>query len=208
MECKDYQDLLIQLPYNELNEEETTLLKNHLKNCKKCSAELKRNEQLFELTRKLGIHIPEDHEKQETINSILNKIKPPEKLQTRQNINYRIIRVVINTAAIFLIGLFLFQQMEMKRNLESLNAKVQSRDNNSLNNTTKAELEITSLLTDPAFQKHFNISEDQILEVIENYQEIKEENLAILKYLQINYPDVYKELQNKLKNSQHLIRNL
>lgn len=208
MECKDYQDLLIQLPYNELGEEETILLKDHLKSCEKCSAELKRNEQLFELTRKLGLHIPEDHEKQETINSILNKIKHPEKPQTRQNINYRIIRVIINTAAIFLIGLFLFQQMEMKRNLENLNAKIQSHKFSYSTNDETTELEIISFIENPALQKHFNIPEEQVLEIIKNYQQIKKENSAILEYLQSNYPEVYNELQRKLKESQNLTRKL
>ncbi len=208
MECKDYQDLLIQLPYNELDEEETILLKDHLKSCEKCSAELKRNVQLFELTRKLGAHIPEDHEKQETINSILNKVKSPEKLQTRQHINYRIIRVLINTAAVFLIGLFLFQQMEMKRNLESLNDKVQSHKYSYPNNDESIELEITSFLENTALQKHLNIPEEQVLEIIKNYQQIKKENSAILEYLQSNYPEVFNELQRKLKESQNPTRKL
>lgn len=208
MECKDYQDLLIQLPYNELDEEETILLKDHLKSCEKCSAELKRNVQLFELTRKLGAHIPEDHEKQETINSILNKVKSPEKLQTRQHINYRIIRVLINTAAVFLIGLFLFQQMEMKRNLESLNDKVQSHKYSYPNNDESIELEITSFLENTALQKHLNIPEEQVLEIIKNYQQIKKENSAILEYLQSNYPEVFNELQRKLKESQNPARKL
>ena len=208
MKCKDYKNLLIQLPYNELSEEEAALLKDHLQHCEKCSSVLIKNKKLFELTERLSIPVPEDNEKQAALNSILYKIKQPKKLPSYQYINYRIIRIVINAAAVFLIGLFLFQQMEMKRNLESLNTKVQSHSYSLLKDHESIVMEITSNLKKPAFQKHLNISENQILELIENNKHLEEENDAILKYLQSNYPEVYDELQRQFMEKKSATRKL
>ena len=208
MECKDFQELLIQFPYDELNEDEAKLLKDHLKSCEQCLAELKSNQQLFKFTSGLKLQTPGDSEKQKSIQAILNKLKIPQKTRSRQHVDYRIIRIALNTAAVFLIGLFVFQQIEIKRNLESLNTKVQTQENSLVKKNAPAEHEITSYLKDPAIQRQFNISENEFLELIENYQLMKEENLTILRYLQSNHPEVYYELQRKLKENKNPISKL
>ena len=192
MECNEYLDLLIQYPFNELEEVEAALLNDHLKSCEKCLAELKKYEQLFEFTGKISAMVPEDKEKQENINSILNKIKSPGKLQSRQPINYRIIRIVINTAAIFLIGLFLFQQMEIKRNLQNLNTRIENQYQNNLQNDIPVSIkEITRL------------DDRQIERLLLDYNRILKENKAILEYLKRNYPDIYMKLK-EMKNIHEL----
>lgn len=192
MECKDLQELLIQLPFNELNEEETALLKDHLNSCEKCSVELKRNKQLVEFTRKMSVIVPEDNKKQENINSILNEIKSPKKIQSRKPFNYRIIRIVINTAAVFLIGLFLFQQMEMKRNLENLNARIENQNQ-------------TNFQTDlPISIKQFTqLDDNQIKRLLSEYDKLLKENKAIIEYLRLHHPEVYQKLK-EVKNLHEL----
>lgn len=192
MDCKDYQDLLIQLPFNELNEEETAFLMNHLNSCEKCSAELKRNKQLVEFTRKLSLNVPENHEKHENIISILNETKSQSSLQYRKPANYRIIRIVINTAAVFLIGLFLFQQMEMKWNLENLNAKIENQNQTNFQNDLPISIKQFAQLDD-----------NQIDRLLSEYEKLLKENKAIIEYLKLNHPEVYKKLK-EMKNLHEL----
>ncbi len=207
MDCKYYQELLIQLPYDELNEEETELVENHLKSCGKCRTELEKNRQLFKFSQKLGTSLPQDENKQKTLDAILKKIESPHKKQDQQFTSYRILRIVINAAAVFLIGLFLVQQMEMKRNLDNLSVKVETQIN-SPSEIKSNEIEFTSFLDDPGLLKQFNISEKEITELINEYQSIQEEHSVIFKYLQSNYPEVYDELQKKLKESKFQSSNL
>lgn len=197
MDCKDYQDLLIQLPYNELSKEETTLLRNHLDSCEKCLAELKRNEKLFEFTRQMSLIVPEDYEKQENINSILHKIKSPKKLQSPRRDNYRIIRIVINVAAVFLVGLFLIQQIEIKRNLASIQSKIEVQDQvNQSQEGLPYNREFTSL------------SENQLELLVNEYDKLIKENSAILTYLKMNYPEIYQEIQQRKSNAEKTSNNL
>jgi hypothetical protein len=205
MECKDYQDLLIQLPFEELSPEEKALLENHLKSCDKCTAKLESNQQLFGLIKKLKTSIPEDNKKETNINSILKKINIPQKIWHQSNMRYRTLRIITNAAAVFLIGLFLFQQMEIKRNLKDLNERVVLQ--NFYDNNTN-DIEITSFLNDPKLMEKLDVSENEVLELIDGYRSIQEERSAILNYLQINHPEVYKELQKIIEEDKYPIRKL
>ncbi len=207
MDCKYYQDLLIQLPYNELNQEETHLIENHLNSCEKCRAELEKNRLLYKFSQKLGNSFPQDENKQKNLDAILKKIESPHIKQDQQLKSYRLLRIVINAAAVFLIGLFLLQQMELRRNLDMLSSKVETQIN-SPSEIQLNDFELSSFLDDPGLLKQFNISEKEVTELINEYQSIQEEHSVIFKYLQNNYPEVYDELQNKLKESKFQSSNL
>lgn len=207
MDCKYYQELLIQLPFGELNQEETELVESHLKTCEKCSSELEKNRQLFMFSQKLSAHLPEDTNKPGAIDAILKKIEPQQKRQDQPYSSYRIFQIVINAAAVFLIGLFLVQQMEMKQKLDTLNMKVETQIH-SPSESKSNESELVSLLTESELLKQFKISEKEVSELINAYQSIQEEHAVIFKYLQSNYPEVYNELQKKLKESTFQSSNL
>lgn len=201
MRCKDYQKLLVQLPYEELSQEEKVLLEDHLKSCEKCTAELLSFQQLFKFTRKLSTSIPKDKNKINTIESILKEISNPPRISHQQIIGYRPLQIIINSAAIFLIGLFLFQQVQIKRNLKDLNVRIEIQNHSTSYNKSLNDIEIASYLGESKLLEQLEISEDEILDLINDYKSLQEEKSAILNYLQNNYPEVYKELQKKLNDN-------
>jgi hypothetical protein len=192
MDCKDYQDLLIQLPYNELDQQKTTLLKKHLESCERCAAEHESNQQLYEFTKKLSASVPVDEDRQTSIDTILDEIGHSKEIRDRKIISYRALKVVMNTAAVFLIGLFLFQQVEMKRNLENLNARIENQPQNNFQNNLPVSIKQFTQLDD-----------NQIERLLSEYDKLLKENKAIIEYLKLNYPEVYKKL-NELKNLHEL----
>jgi hypothetical protein len=202
MDCKDFQELLIQFPYNELNKEETILLRNHLENCKNCSAELKRNEELSDITIKLRSYVPQDHEKKENIHSILSEVKSSKKPHSRNSENFRLFRIIVNTAAVFLIGLFIFQQIEINRSLEQLNRKVESQNKNESGDDLYKGIKVGNWISNSSALKNYELSEDEVSELVRNYRLMQREQSIILQYLKENYPDVYNELlKNHLENT-------
>ncbi len=203
MECKDYQDLLIQFLYEEISPEERVLLESHLKNCEKCTVELERNKQLFKLTRKLRTTIPKDEKKENTINSIFKEINAFQKIRHPQIISYRTLRIIINAAAVFLIGLFLIQQMQIKRNLKDLKVRIELQDYPDTKDIRANEIDIVSFLDNPKLLEKLEITEEEVLELIDSYRSIQEEKSTILNYLRINHPEVYKELQRTLKECKY-----
>ena len=197
MKCKDYQKLLVQLPYEELSQKEKVLLENHLKSCEKCNAELERNQQLFELTRKLRVSIPEDKDKENTIQSIFEEINMPQKIHHRQSVSYRTLRIIINTAAVFLIGLFLIQQIKIKRNLVSLQSKIETLDQ-----VNHYQDHI------PNNRECINLSENQLELLVNEYDRLLKENSTILIYLKENYPEIYQEIQEQRNVEEKTTNNL
>lgn len=201
MRCIDYQKLLVHLPYEELSQEEKVLLENHLKGCEKCTIELLRYEQLFKFSKKLSTSIPKDNNKENTIKSILKKTSNPPRISHQQKISYRPLQIIINSAAIFLIGLFLFQQVQIKRNLKDLNVRIEIQNHSTSYNKSLNDIEIASFLGESKLLEQLEISENEIVDLINDYKSLQEEKSAILNYLQNNHPEVYKELQKTLKDN-------
>ncbi len=207
MNCKYFQDLLIQLPYHELNREEISLLENHLKGCETCRAELKDNEQLMEFSKILRESIPSDKNQQESIQHILKEInnsfyKPNfirniGEITLKPNFLFRAFQIAINVAALFLIGLFLIQQLEIKKELENLQSKI------AIQGIMFRQKRL------PVDIKEFtNLSDDQIEHLIKEYDELLKENSTILSFLRINYPEIYREIQQNKSIERNPLQNL
>ena len=184
MNCKDYEELLMRLPFNELSEEEAERLRKHLEVCEHCNAELRKNEAVYRLTQSLKASAPEDEKKAESIRNIINTLVPRPREPFRRLMPNRTVRWIINAAAIFLVGLFLVQQVEMKQRLRSLDAKITS-----------------SAVADPppareyAFPELTSLPEDRLILLIEEYEQVVSENQAILDYLLENHPEIYEKIK-------------
>jgi hypothetical protein len=197
MDCKYYQDLLIQLPYNELSKEETTLLKNHLEVCDECREELEMNQNLSRFSKKLSTSVPVDETKEASINSILSEIYSSRKIRMLRINNYSMFRTITNAAAVFLIGLFLIQQIEIKRNLASLQSKIEVQDQG-----TKSQNRI------PNNREFTSLSDNQLELLVNEYDKLIKENSAILTYLKMNYPEIYQEIQQRKSIEKKTTNNL
>jgi len=207
MNCKYFQNLLIQLSYHELNEEKIGLLENHLKICENCRAELKENEQLKVFSKILSKSVPNDKNQQESIRHILkevdNSLSRPvaigniEETNVKNNFIYRTFRIAINVAAVFLMGLFVFQQIEIKRDLENMHTKIDAQG--IMNIQKKLPINMNEFIS---------LSDDQVEVLIQEYDELLKENSAILTYLKINYPEIYREIQQRKSIESNPIQNL
>jgi hypothetical protein len=204
MNCKYFEDLLIQCIYNELDIKEIPVLEDHLKICEKCRAKLKDIEQTKVFSKMLSKSIPYDKNQEESIRCILEEItssrslpgvvKNKEVIAQRNKLIYNAFRIVTNLAATFFIGLFLFQQFAIKKDLEDLRSKM---------NSESRSIQVKDLHLNRT--KIINLSEDQIEVLIEEYDELLKENGTILFYLRTNYPEIYREIQRKIfnGNAQH-----
>ncbi len=207
MNCKYFRYLLMQLPYNELNKEETGLLESHLKECESCRAELKDNELINTFSNLLSESIPSDKNQQQSIQNILEKINSPhsrkdvpDKLEgsvSKPDLIYHAFRMAINIAAVFLIGLFLLQQIEIKRKLENLQSKI-----------TEADKTVQQKKLPASIQDFNSLSDSQIELLIREYDELLKENSAIISYLKINYPEIYREILQKKNIDRSAFQNL
>jgi hypothetical protein len=206
MDCDTIRELLLQMPYNELGQEEKDRVRDHLKTCAACRNELRDHERVKEFSKTLHLSAPADDRRAESIHKILEAInrEPQREDKTRKiqmiparNNLYRIFRIVTNLAAVFLIGLFFYQQIEIKKNLENLQSIIDLQDKYSSEKKNPfTTIEFTSL------------PDDQIKLLIREYEKVLRENNNILTYLRINHPAIYREiLQNKTtqkKSSENL----
>ena len=116
MNCMDVREMLSLYMDNELNEEETIIVANHLKNCEACQSEYNELKQLHDMLQNLEeISIPKEFderlksaicseiEKQKIDNTIEENENGRQKLNLKKRINYR---RIYSIAAIFVIGIF------------------------------------------------------------------------------------------------------
>lgn len=193
MDCKEFQNLLIQLPYNELSQEESNVIDEHLKVCETCREILKENQLLYRINHKLKTSVPTNAYKKASIKDIIQKINSSE--NSKQKVYYsgrigdlvrsRFFRIAINTAAVFLIALFCYQQIGIKRNLLTLNTKIESQ-------TRKTQQQL------PISIKEFtSLTNSQLEQFLSEYDKILQENQAMLRYLRVNHPEIYRKVQQE-----------
>lgn len=204
MDCKAYQNLLIQLPYSELSKSEHNQVMDHVKECNECATVLEKNQLLYQFTEKLRTKDPINPGKDESIDEILSAINSLENQGRttqfrpfRKVSGLRIIRVLVNTAAVFLVGLFLIQQLEIKRNLQSLQSKIEVQN------------QIDQRHDPVLYEKEFaSLSDNQLELLVKEYDKLIKENSAILSYLEKNYPEIYQEIQERKSIAEKTTKNL
>lgn len=204
MDCKAYQDLLIRLPYGELSNLESNEVIDHVKECSECATVLEENQNLYHFTEKLSTKNPINIDQKKSIEKIVSEINSLEN-QTRTNqfrplkkiSGLRLVRILVNTAAVFLVGLFFIQQIEIKRNLVNLQAKIEVQNQESHRE-------------DPIlYGKEFtSLSDNQLEILVKEYDKLIKENSAILTYIQKNYPEIYQEIQERKNISENKSTNL
>ena len=204
MDCKAYQDLLIQLPYGELSKLEHDQLMSHVQECSSCTALLEENQFLYQFTEILSTKNPINSGKNESIanilseiNSLENHIRISQIRPFRKVSGLRFIRVLVNTAAVFLVGLFLIQQIEIKRNLRSLQSKIEMQN------------QVEQIQESPTYNKEFTgLSDHQLGLLVKEYDKLVKENSAIHSYLRKNYPEIYQEIHQRKNIDENTSSNL
>ena len=158
MNCRDIEELLMQYAFDELSEEELDSIESHLEQCEHCTAELKKNQAVYRFTKKLRESAPYDKNRAGSISTIIKELDPAKQEPVYRLMPNRIVRWSTSAAAIFLVGLFLVQQVEMKQSLKNLEAKMHQRVNTA-----------SPLTTDYIIPEITSLSEDKIILLIKEY---------------------------------------
>ncbi len=202
MKCADYQELLYLKENSELTPEESELLLKHLQECPVCrneSAHRETHRQFADLLRKSSI---EDQKRAGTIEKILASIETGSDEQMhiipakKNRLQYSLISRILNIASIVLLGIFLLQQMDMRRKVSAMERELLERKERGIPGieSVNASRNFRNLIegSDPG--------EDVIMELRKQYNEIHElqqENTALLIFIRQQYPEIYREFLEK-----------
>ena len=218
MNCEAFEKWIYLYYEGELSPNEKEQLSAHLSVCKSCSEKLAKNLELKDLVIELRKTKPENSRAEEARNNILQRIS----LMPVQNYNNRgwkrnlipgvahpVFRMLSTAAAIFLLALFVRQQLEIKRELETLRVKMEQK-NRPDNLTTSMSFNDSSLLLlkDHAQLRISDINEEELGTFIEKNKRLIEENTFVLNYLRKNYPNIFKEIMIKQKERARSSQNL
>jgi hypothetical protein len=219
MQCRDYKKLLIHYKMGELDNKKENLLAKHLKECETCREFQKEIKLLASVTEKLKKIEPYNEQKAESISLIMNRIsrmKKPRLYKSNSRLKNEVsgipitvFRYVLNSAAIFLLGLFIYQQIEIRKDIDQLKLKFKSSKTYSQGNCNlSSTMDYKSLIEAYFNLEDKNFSNEQLLELLEQHTALLKENTAILEYLMENYPGVYEEFKVAVNDNEMPIHKL
>jgi hypothetical protein len=160
---------LLYLKEDELTAEELQMVKEHIHENKE-SYDIWSQQNSLDAFVNDYKNIPIDYDKEELVTNIVNRL-PQQKAKKLEFQSRDLAKWLINAAAVFLIGFFLYQQVEMKKSLNELNSRIESQAASNGKGTS----------ADAAL--YFKINNKSI-----------EEKEEVLEYLKENYPEIYKEI--------------
>lgn len=218
MNCESFEKWIYLYKNGELTFAEKTRLNAHLSTCKTCSAKFGKIPELQSFLKKLKDVQPGNDKAQEIKNNILQKISvshdpnysiEPILRRRISLISHPVFRFITTAAAIFLLALFIRQQIEIKKELQILRSKLEQNDKtNKLNSGEVGNADFMLLLKNYSLFRNKDFSREEIMRFTKKNQQLIEDNEFILDYLQKNYPDIFNEIMEKHRNRNKFLQNL
>lgn len=185
MKCQEAERLIYLYRKGELNETEQDNLKEHLQACMHCNTLNNSLVDIEKFTTQLR-NSTETNEDEITTNQIVSHVFENQFIDSEKIGSYSVSlwRKVMTIAAVLLIGIFIFQQYEIKRNVNDLNKRIsqqnysKSTDMNQVNSIQEISL------------TEFSFSIDGL-----NQEEVRD----LLQLLKTEHPKLYRKMKKDVK---------
>lgn len=220
--CQKFQKIIYQNEYVQADEETMNELKNHLTSCEACKSEYEKVKLLDERIEFLKDHVPSSENSEEITEAIMKSINKPgkEKRSLANQLRYDLdvvldwlhyprFRYTLTTAATILIMIFMFQQYFISSQIMDLQDKIESISEKEDKSVSEKKVKLQMLksksgvinvpeigLANSNDNPYLMIPKDDLIEMIENYSKLKNENDELKRILIREYPGL-KELLNK-----------
>ena len=202
MKCKKINPLIYLYKEGELTEPEKRKLHEHLATCNTCKQTV---DEIGATDRFIKtIEPPVIKDPKELTDSIMDKIEGNEyknqKTFLRWPVNplqhfssFSFLRMALNVAALFILGVFLYQQLIIQQKLDRMEQEVYNTHSREIQKLSFPENRLLKVFARKKLKQH-NISYEELQQA---YEKLKNENAILWEILQEKYPEINEQITEK-----------